>query len=419
MGQCENCKMWNTLVEKEGGLISRNVKGKKASKDVKIIPVKLDNITATKRKDIIKTNISEFDNALGGRLIKGQVILFSGEPGIGKSTLTLQIIEELSNQGLNILYIAGEESPYQIKDRADRLKLKLKNVEFVSENNVNALETYISSHSNDIDFLVVDSIQTLYSPDLNSSSGSVSQVAEGSNRLTSLAKGLDITTILIGHVTKSGDIAGPKIIEHMVDTVLYLEGEKRLELRILKVEKNRFGPSDEAGLFKMEQDGLKSISDTKELFTQSSVNASGSCYTIALEGTRSVAIEIQALATKTYFSNPRRATSGFDLNRLFILIAIIEKRLKIKVWEYDVFVNVTGGIRINDPAIDLAIITSIISSIKDIPIPKENVYFGEVGLTGEIRKVFMQDKRIKEGKRLGFTNITSSINTKNINSLKV
>lgn len=416
-GQCDNCGLWNTIIELEG-----RVEDKKATKKSKLTnstvnPVKLSELEKETKLSQIKTGISEFDNAIGGRMVQGQVILFSGEPGIGKSTLTLQIIETLSNQGLKIIYIAGEESPHQIKERADRLKLKLSNVLFLPEVNVDNLERYIASHAKDIDFIVADSIQTLINPQIASSSGSVSQVAEATNRITSLSKGLNITTLMIGHVTKSGDIAGPKIVEHMVDTVIYFEGEKRYEFRVLRIEKNRFGPSDEVGIFRMGNNGLTEVSDTKELLSESKNDEPGSVFSLVMEGSRPVAVEVQALATKTYFPNPRRTTSGFDLNRLYILLAIIDKKLKIPTWDFDVYVNITGGIKITDPGLDLAVITAVISSIKDKNVSSNKVYFGEVGLTGEIRKVYFEDKRIKEAKRIGFQSIVSNKEFKNVKDI--
>ncbi len=416
-GQCDSCGLWNTIIELEG-----RVEDKKATKKSKLTnstvsPVKLSELEKETKLSQIKTGISEFDNAIGGRMVQGQVILFSGEPGIGKSTLTLQIIETLSNQGLKIIYIAGEESPHQIKERADRLKLKLSNVLFLPEVNVDNLERYISSHAKDIDFIVADSIQTLINPQIASSSGSVSQVAEATNRITSLSKGLNITTLMIGHVTKSGDIAGPKIVEHMVDTVIYFEGEKRYEFRVLRIEKNRFGPSDEVGIFRMGNNGLTEVSDTKELLSESKNDEPGSVFSLVMEGSRPVAVEVQALATKTYFPNPRRTTSGFDLNRLYILLAIIDKKLKIPTWDFDVYVNITGGIKITDPGLDLAVITAVISSIKDKNVSSNKVYFGEVGLTGEIRKVYFEDKRIKEAKRIGFQSIVSNKEFKNVKDI--
>lgn len=414
-GQCDNCKMWNTLVEDTNAinpkLAKKNKTALRVANDVK--PVRLsdlakDSKTASKKELAFTTGIYEFDNTIGGRIVPGQVFLFSGEPGVGKSTLSLQITETLSNLGLNILYVCGEESPLQIKHRADRLKLKLNNVMFLPDVNMDTVETYIVSHRDKIDCVIVDSIQTMFDPNVVGSSGNVAQISECTNRIVSLAKGYNIVTFIIGHVTKSGDIAGPKIMEHMVDTVLYLEGDKRYEFRVLRVEKNRYGSSDEVGLFKMTGQGMIEVKDTKDLFDKQKAEASGSVYALVMEGTRPVVVEVQALATRSYFSNPRRTTSGFDLNRLYIILAIIDKKLKMHTGEFDIYVNITGGIKITDPGLDLAVMQSIVSSLKDKIVPRNNVYFGEVGLTGEIRKVFMEDRRIKEAKRLEFKNIYSS-----------
>jgi DNA repair protein RadA/Sms len=422
MGQCENCGQWNTLKEIENSkiAISKGKKGKNLS-TISSEPVRLSQISSKKglvNPELnIVTGLKEFDNTIGGRILPGQVILLAGSPGIGKSTLTLQIADALSQKNLSILYICGEESPEQIKHRADRLKLQLSNVLFLPETNIKAVESFVAAKNREIDLIIVDSIQTMYDPSVLSSSGSVSQIAESTNTITGLAKGYGIITFIIGHVTKSGDIAGPKILEHMVDTVLYFEGEKRYEFRVLRVEKNRFGPTDEAGIFKMTELGLSEVKDTKELFENKNQNSSGSVYGLILEGTRPVVVEVQALATKTYFTNPRRTTSGFDLNRLYILLAILDKKRKLKTGELDVYVNITGGIRITDPAIDLAVAAAIISSIKDTVVDKRNIYFGELGLTGEVRKVYLEDKRIKEAHRLGFEKIFSSKNHKNISMI--
>ncbi len=414
-GQCDNCKMWNTLVEDTNAINPKLAKkGKTAlrvANDVK--PVRLsdlakDSKTASKKELAFTTGIYEFDNTIGGRIVPGQVFLFSGEPGVGKSTLSLQITETLSKLGLNILYVCGEESPLQIKHRADRLNLKLDNVMFLPDVNMDTVETYIVSHRDKIDCVIVDSIQTMFDPNVVGSSGNVAQISECTNRIVSLAKGYNIVTFIIGHVTKSGDIAGPKIMEHMVDTVLYLEGDKRYEFRVLRVEKNRYGSSDEVGLFKMTGQGMIEVKDTKDLFDKQKAEASGSVYALVMEGTRPVVVEVQALATRSYFSNPRRTTSGFDLNRLYIILAIIDKKLKMHTGEFDIYINITGGIKITDPGLDLAVMQSIVSSLKDKIVPRNNVYFGEVGLTGEIRKVFMEDRRVKEAKRLEFKNIYSS-----------
>lgn len=418
-GQCDSCKLWNTLIENTNAksVKSLNLKqSKKGSTNTDSIkPIKLKDLdkdlkTKSKKEIAYTTGIYEFDNAIGGKIIPGQVFLFSGEPGVGKSTMSLQITESLSKLNLNVLYVCGEESPIQIKHRADRLKLLLSNVEFLADANIDNVERYIVSNRDRIDCVIVDSIQTMYTHSILGSAGNVSQISECTNRIVSLAKGYNIVSFIIGHVTKSGDIAGPKIMEHMVDTVLYMEGDKRFEFRILRVEKNRFGASDEVGIFKMTELGLIEIKDTKELFNKEIEDASGSVYALILEGSRPVVVEVQALATKTYFTNPRRTTSGFDLNRLFIILAIIDKKLKINTGEFDIYVNITGGIKITDPGLDLAVMQAIVSSIKDKIIPKSNVYFGEVGLTGEIRKVFMEEKRLKESKRLEFKGVFYSKN---------
>lgn len=416
-GQCDSCKKWSTLIENEEVNFT---KGKQKNKKKRIIEAvkisELENKEFT--KNILKSGIFEFDNALGGRLVTGQVILLSGSPGIGKSTLCSQLTEQFSKNNLKVLYIAGEESPIQIKERTTRLNLKHENVSYISTTDISEIENYVASKQNNIDVIFIDSIQTIYDPNLTSSTGSVSQISECTNRIVGLAKGFNIITFIIGHITKSGDIAGPKILEHMVDTVIYFEGDKRFEYRVLRVEKNRFGPTDEVGLFRMENSGLVEIKDTKELFESKKGDVSGSVYSMVLEGTRAVVVEVQALAVKSYFPNPRRTTSGFDLSRLYILLAIIEKKLKINTGEFDVYVNITGGIKINDPSLDLAVIKALISTFKDKIISSDEIYFGEVGLTGEIRKVYLENKRIKESKRLGFKYINSSENLKNIKEVQ-
>lgn len=430
-GQCDNCGQWNTIIEIEntaGTLRGKSLNSKKGAKKqsrfsdepVASKPIRLSEITKELKNNRAQlvTGINEFDNAMGGRLVHGQVVLLSGSPGIGKSTLSSQITESFSKQGLRVLYIAGEESPSQIQERITRLKLKHENVYYYSVTDISEIERYVASKQHDIDVIFADSIQTLYDPNIVSSAGSVSQISESTNRLVNLAKGFNITTFIIGHVTKAGDIAGPKILEHMVDSVLYFEGDKNHEFRILRIEKNRFGPTDEVGIFRMETGGLKEVKDTKELFDADKEAASGSVYSMVLEGTRPVVVEVQALATRSYFPNPRRTTSGFDISRLHILLAIIDKKLKLNTGEMDVYVNITGGIKVSDPGMDLAVIKAIISSIKDQIVPKTAIYFGEAGLTGEVRKVQFQEKRIKESKRLGFKDINSPIDIKNVGNIK-
>lgn len=419
-GQCTNCQQWGTIseIEESSNKFTTKTRAKnlkyKTIKNVEII--KLGKLENSKLKQELKSGIREFDNAIGGRIVSGQVILLAGTPGIGKSTLCSQLTESFSKQKKQVLYICGEESPHQIKQRTERMGLKQENVEYISEMDISIIETFMSQHSEKYEIIFVDSIQTMFESNLPSASGSVSQISETTNRLVSLAKGFNIPTIIIGHVTKAGDIAGPKILEHMVDTVLYFEGEKRMELRILRVEKNRFGPTDEVGIFKMTSNGLEEVRDTKELFDSNIPEAAGSVFSMVLEGNRPVVIEVQALCVKTYFPQPRRTASGFDLNRLNILIAVIEKILKIPMGEYDVFVNITGGVKLNDSGLDLAVIAAIVSSVKNKIIKRNEIYFGEVGLTGELRKIWLEDKRKKESKRLGFTNIISRelVNVKNL-----
>lgn len=419
-GKCDSCNQWGTIEENKTAPMNFKRSGKASKKDSYVSnaqPIYLKDLEkqskSTKNFEL-KTGIDEFDNAMGGRLVSGQVLLLSGAPGIGKSTLSAQITEAFSKAKLNVLYICGEESPGQIATRIKRLGLKHENVLFLPETNISSIESYVAANSDKIDILFVDSIQTIYSPDIMSTAGSVSQISEGTNRITNLAKGYGITTFIIGHITKAGDIAGPKVLEHMVDTVVYFEGDKRLEFRILRVEKNRYGPTDEVGLFRMGEKGLVEVKDTKELFDPNKNDAPGSVYSMVMEGTRPVVVEVQALASRSYFSNPRRTTSGFDLNRLFIILAIIEKKLKLNTGELDVYVNITGGIKVNDTGLDLAVVQAVISSIKNQIIPKTTIYFGEVGLTGEVRKVFLEEKRIKEAKRLGFDNVYTNKNTRQI-----
>ncbi len=415
-GRCDACQEWGTIQESssksESSVVrSRGKKETKVTREIKRFEFKEGSFES------IQTGIAELDNSLGGRLVRGQVLLLSGSPGIGKSTLSSQLADKLSEQKYNVTYICGEESPEQIYQRLKRLKLKATNVDFIQEYEINHISSYIEENKDKIDVLIVDSIQTVYSEGLTSMQGSVSQVSECTSMLTNLSKAFGITTVIIGHVTKSGEIAGPKLLEHIVDTVMYFEGDKTSDLRILKVEKNRFGPTDEVGLFQMTENGLKELMDTKDLFSKDKPESEGSAYSMVLEGNRAFVIEVQALATKTYFSNPRRACSGYDLNRLYILLAVIDKNLRLTTGEYDIYVNITGGLKTSDRALDLAIIKAIVSSIKSQKIKNDTVTFGEVGLTGEIRKVLLQDKREKEAKRMGFAKIETMKNVKKLSDI--
>jgi DNA repair protein RadA/Sms len=414
-GKCDACHEWGTIQEEVGraepAVRSRGKKESKVTRKVTKFELKEGNFES------IQTGIGELDNSLGGRMIRGQVILLSGSPGIGKSTLSSQLADKLSTRNYNVTYICGEESPEQIHQRLKRLKLKAENVDFIQEYEINHISAYIEDNKANIDVLIVDSIQTVYSANLTSMQGSVSQVSECTSMLTTMSKAYGITTIIIGHVTKSGEIAGPKLLEHIVDTVMYFEGDKTSDLRILKVEKNRFGPTDEVGLFQMTESGLKELNDTKDLFSKDKPENEGSVYSMVLEGNRAFVIEVQALATKTYFSNPRRATSGFDLNRLYILLAVIDKNLRLATGEFDIYVNITGGLKTSDRGLDLAIIKAIVSSIRNLKVKNDSVTFGEVGLTGEIRKVHLQEKREKEAKRMGFSNVETMKTVKKLSEL--
>lgn len=412
-GKCENCGSWNTLEEGTQKLQMRKGSAKQTKRAVpQIKPVKIFDTISEKEFEEINTGIHEFDNVVGGRLLAGQLVLLAGAPGIGKSTLCLQIIEKLSLDRKKVLYVCGEESVYQIKKRVERLSLNLENVEFINERDIFSIQHFLEQ--NPYDALLVDSIQTIFSPDISSASGSVSQISECTNVLLNCAKSLNLLTFVIGHITKTGDIAGPMVLEHMVDTVLLFEGDKKNDLRYIRVEKNRFGPTDEVGIFRMEDKGLVEVSDTKDLLEKNFVVDSGSVYSMVSEGSRPIVLEVQALATKTYFTNPRRTTSGFDINRLYIILAIIDKKFKLRTFEYDIVVNIVGGIKISDTGLDLAVFVAVVSSILDTIVSQETIAFGEIGLSGEIKKVYLEEKKKKESLRLGFKNILSKANYKSL-----
>jgi DNA repair protein RadA/Sms len=346
------------------------------------------------------TGFDELDRVLGGGLVKGSLLLLGGEPGIGKSTLILQICSKIKTEG-KVLYISGEESGEQIKLRADRLNIKNENLLFLGETDIDLIEETILKVEPKL--VIIDSIQTMYSEEITSAPGSVSQVREITARIMKMCKSNDITTIIIGHVTKDGNIAGPRVLEHMVDTVLYLEGERYFSYRILRSVKNRFGSTNELGMFEMENEGMVEIKNPSSvLISEREDNPAGSVIVSSIEGTRPLLIELQALTTPSVFGLPRRTANGIDYNRLTLLIAVLEKKVGLMLGNQDVYLNVVGGIKINEPAIDLGIILSAASSFKNIAIPKDVVAIGEVGLTGEVRSVNLIDKRIKEAEKLGF-----------------
>ena len=396
MGKCPACNEWNSFYE-EKVVSSSNLKSGKKKEISK--PIELNKIEG-KSESKISTGFNELDRVLGGGLVNGSLILLGGEPGIGKSTLILQICNKIKTDG-KVLYISGEESGEQIKLRADRLGVKNDNLLFLSETNIENIEENILSINPKL--VIIDSIQTMFSEDITSAPGSVSQVREITAKIMRTCKENGITTILIGHVTKDGNIAGPRVLEHMVDIVLYLEGERYFSYRMLRGVKNRFGSTNEIGMFEMQSEGLVEITDpSKVLISEREENPSGSVIIATMEGTRPLLVEFQALTTPTVFGMPRRTANGIDYNRLAVLIAVLEKKLGLNLGNQDVYLNVVSGLKINEPAIDLGIIAATVSSFKNLPIDTGTVVLGEVGLTGEIRSVNLIEKRLKEAEKLGF-----------------
>ena len=348
----------------------------------------------------ISTGIGELDRVLGGGLVKGSLVLVGGEPGIGKSTLILQLCDKVNGDG-KVLYVSGEESAEQVKIRADRLNIDNDDIMFLGETNIDNIQDAIISINPKL--VIIDSIQTMYSEEITSAAGTVSQVREITARIMRMCKDNNITTIIIGHVTKDGNIAGPRVLEHMVDTVLYLEGERYFSYRILRSVKNRFGSTNEVGMFEMKNEGMVEILNPSSiLISDRNDNPAGSVIVASMEGTRPLLIELQALTTPSVFGIPKRTANGFDYNRLAVLIAVIEKRAGIALGGQDVYLNVVSGIRIAEPAVDLGVVTACISSYRNVSIPQDVVAIGEVGLTGEIRAVNMIEKRLKEAEKLGF-----------------
>lgn len=400
MGKCPSCNEWGSLVEevveaKKPSLTAPSSRGAASSAPVKLRDVKIENETRT------TTGMKELDRVLGGGIVKGSLILVGGDPGIGKSTLLLQICEELGNQNRQVLYISGEESVAQIKMRGERLNVYTENLNLLAETNMSFIEAHIKNTKPDL--VILDSIQTVYCDDITSAPGSVSQVREATHKLMNLGKGYGITIMIVGHVTKEGALAGPRVLEHMVDTVLYFEGERHASFRILRAVKNRFGSTNEIGVFEMQDVGLKEVLNPSEIMLAGRpMDVAGSLVSCSLEGTRPMLIEVQALASFTSFGMPRRTATGIDYNRMVILIAVLEKRAGLDMGNYDVYVNLAGGMRINEPSLDLAAALAIASSFRNTPIDPHTVVFGEVGLTGEIRGVAMAEKRVVEAAKLGF-----------------
>lgn len=396
LGKCPACNSWNTFYEQK---IEKYTETNKAEKKINNTPKPL-NTYIGQESDRTSTGFGELDRVLGGGLVKGSLILLGGEPGIGKSTLILQLCEKVQGEG-KVLYISGEESAEQIKLRADRLKIKNEDILFLGETDIDVVNNAIIETMPKL--VIIDSIQTMYSDEISAAAGSVSQVREITAQIMRICKSRQITTIIIGHVTKDGNIAGPRVLEHMVDTVLYLEGERYNTYRILRGVKNRFGSTNEIGMFEMKEEGMCEILNPSEiLISEREDNPSGSCIVTSMEGTRPVLVEIQALTTQSVFGIPKRTANGFDYNRLALLIAVLEKRANIMLGSQDVYLNVVGGMKISEPAIDLGIMMAVTSSFKNIPIQKDVVVMGEVGLTGEVRRINLIEKRLKEIEKLGF-----------------
>lgn len=394
LGKCPACNAWNTFVEEK---VVKQGNNKTVVKKT-VTPVSLKSIEKIKISRI-SSGFDELDRVLGGGFVNGSLTLLGGEPGIGKSTLILQICEKFKTDG-KVLYVSGEESAEQIKIRADRLGINSENIMFLGETDINAIEQTIE----DIDpkLVIIDSIQTMYSDDITSAPGSVSQVREITSRIMKMCKMKGITTVIIGHVTKDGTIAGPRVLEHMVDAVLYIEGERYFSYRIVRGVKNRFGSTNEIGMFEMRNEGMVEITNPSSvLLTDREDNPAGSVIVASLEGTRPILVELQALTTTTVFGMPRRTANGIDYNRVTLLIAVLEKIGGINLGNQDVYMNIVGGIKINEPALDLGVVLSAASSFKNISIPKDVAVIGEVGLTGEIRSVNMIEKRLKEVEKMG------------------
>ncbi|GAE89810.1 DNA repair protein RadA [Acetivibrio straminisolvens] len=413
MGKCPSCSQWNTFVEE---IQETKSKSRSGAVLTNVKPVNINDIE-TDNEERYLTGMKEMDRVLGGGIVKGSLILVGGDPGIGKSTLLLQICDKIKIK-TKILYISGEESIKQIKIRADRLNVRNPNLLMLSETNFKVIQAL--SETERPDLIIIDSIQTMFNDELPAAPGSVSQVREITSGLMRIAKTLNIAIIIVGHVTKEGSIAGPRVLEHMVDTVLYFEGERHLSYRILRAVKNRFGSTNEIGIFEMRDVGLVEVDNPSSmLLSERTESVPGSVAVATLEGTRPMLIEIQALVCPTSFGMPRRMATGLDYNRITLLMAVLEKRVGMQLHNYDAYVNVVGGLKIDEPACDLGVVAAIASSFRNIPVDMNTVLIGEVGLTGEVRAVSQIDKRIREAVRIGFKNcVVPTGNMKVIKQMK-
>ncbi len=398
MGQCPGCRQWNTFVEE--------LTGKKDSVSGKLKPLKkakpsLLSEISVEEKDRVTTGYAELDRVLGGGVVAGSLVLVGGDPGIGKSTLLLQVCRNLAAVGRKVLYISGEESLKQIKLRANRIGTVTGELLFLCETSLDVIAETIEEVKPDI--VIIDSIQTMFREEVASAPGSVSQVRESTNLLMQIAKGGGITIFIVGHVTKEGVVAGPRVLEHMVDTVLYFEGDRHASYRILRGVKNRFGSTNEIGVFEMREQGLVEVENPSEFMLDGRPkDASGAVVACAMEGTRPILLEVQALVTQSNLGIPRRTAAGTDYNRVNLLMAVLEKRCHYEMGRYDAYVNIAGGMKMNEPALDLSIIMALVSSLKDRPVDEKTIVFGEVGLSGEVRAVSLAEQRVNEAVKLGF-----------------
>ncbi len=399
MGKCPDCGEWQSCVEEiQSGKSGRRGPGILSASPPKPVPIDAVELDP---EDRFLTGIREFDRVLGGGLVPGTLILIGGDPGIGKSTLMLQALYGIAENGRKVLYVSGEESVRQMRMRSQRLSAVSSELLVVSENDMESILRMAESVQPDV--MVIDSIQTMYSPELTSAPGSVTQVRESAMQLMLMAKKTGTPIFLVGHVTKDGAIAGPRLLEHMVDTVLYFEGDRNHVFRILRTVKNRFGSTNEIGVFEMNEAGLNEVANPSAVFlSERPENAPGSVVTASMEGTRPILVELQALASSTSFGNPRRTILGIDQNRVALLVAVMEKKLGLHLMGHDIFINVAGGVKIDEPAVDMGIVSAIASSFLDRPIHKGTIMFGEVGLTGEIRGIGHVEIRVAEAKKMGF-----------------
>jgi len=410
-GKCDGCGQWNTITEEiTEASTPKGLSGKQKGRLIEFADLRNDQQSQYPR---LLSRIDEFDRVTGGGVVPGAAVLIGGDPGIGKSTLLLQAVCALTRNNVECAYISGEESVDQIRMRADRLGLSDVSLKLASATSVRDIIETVRSAKNKIKLLIIDSIQTMFVDSIDSAPGTVTQVRTSAQEIIRMAKSQSIAVVFVGHVTKDGQIAGPRVLEHLVDTVLYFEGDRSHHFRILRAVKNRFGPTDEIGVFEMAEQGLIEVANPSALFlSQRHEDAAGSAVLAALEGTRPLLVEVQALVAPSSLASPRRAVLGWDHNRLAMIVAVLESRCGVRLSNHDIFLNIAGGIRINEPAADLAVAAALISALSNQPLPADTIFFGEIGLAGEIRQVAQSDIRLKESAKLGFERATIPISPK-------